>query len=61
MKKGKKSNYLAKISLGVMGAGFLITIPFQGTFMGRLLQGGFEAGLVGGFHPLVHTLWTYLI
>ena len=31
-----------------MGAGFLITIPFQETFMGRLLQGGFEAGLVGG-------------
>ncbi|MFJ5790425.1 DUF445 domain-containing protein [Lysinibacillus sp. NPDC093197] len=48
MKNGKKSNYLAKISLGVMGAGFLITIPFQETFMGRLLQGGFEAGLVGG-------------
>ncbi|MFJ5764536.1 DUF445 domain-containing protein [Lysinibacillus sp. NPDC093210] len=48
MKNGKKSNYLAKISLGVMGAGFLITIPFQETIMGRLLQGGFEAGLVGG-------------
>lgn len=48
IKKGNKSNYLAKISLGVMGAGFLITIPFQETFMGRLLQGGFEAGLVGG-------------
>ena len=48
MKKGKKSNYLAKISLGVMGAGFLITIPFQETLMGRLLQGAFEAGLVGG-------------
>ncbi|MFJ7887123.1 DUF445 domain-containing protein [Lysinibacillus xylanilyticus] len=48
MKKGNKSNYLAKISLGVMSAGFLITIPFQETIMGRLLQGGFEAGLVGG-------------
>jgi uncharacterized membrane-anchored protein YjiN (DUF445 family) len=48
MKNGKKSNYLAKISLGVMGAGFLITIPFQETITGRLLQGGFEAGLVGG-------------
>ncbi|MGE8035442.1 DUF445 domain-containing protein [Lysinibacillus sp. NPDC093692] len=48
MKKGKKSNYLAKISLGVMSAGFLITIPFQETLMGKLLQGGFEAGLVGG-------------
>ncbi|MGE7112079.1 DUF445 domain-containing protein [Lysinibacillus sp. NPDC047702] len=31
-----------------MSAGFLITIPFQETFTGRLLQGGFEAGLVGG-------------
>ncbi|MFF6016055.1 DUF445 domain-containing protein [Lysinibacillus fusiformis] len=48
IKKEKKSNYLAKISLGVMIAGFLITIPFQETLMGRLLQGGFEAGLVGG-------------
>ncbi|MFJ7407005.1 MULTISPECIES: DUF445 domain-containing protein [unclassified Lysinibacillus] len=48
MKNGKTSNYLAKISLGVMGAGFLITIPFQETITGRLLQGGFEAGLVGG-------------
>ncbi|PJO44572.1 DUF445 domain-containing protein [Lysinibacillus xylanilyticus] len=48
MKKGNKSHYLAKISLGVMSAGFLITIPFQETIMGRLLQGGFEAGLVGG-------------
>lgn len=48
MKKENKSHYLAKISLGVMSAGFLITIPFQETFMGRLLQGGFEAGLVGG-------------
>ncbi|MFJ7919901.1 DUF445 domain-containing protein [Lysinibacillus fusiformis] len=48
IKKEKKSNYLAKISLGVMSAGFLITIPFQETLMGRLLQGGFEAGLVGG-------------
>lgn len=44
----KKSYYLAKISLGVMGAGFLITMPFQGAYIGRLLQGGFEAGLVGG-------------
>lgn len=47
-KKAKKSKYFAKISLGVMGAGFLISIPFQDSFMGRLLQGGFEAGLVGG-------------
>ncbi|GGB69903.1 DUF445 domain-containing protein [Fictibacillus barbaricus] len=47
-KKDKKSKYFAKISLGVMGAGFLISIPFQDSFIGRLLQGGFEAGLVGG-------------
>ena len=44
----KKSYYLAKISLGVMGTGFLITMPFQGSYIGGLLQGGFEAGLVGG-------------
>lgn len=31
-----------------MGAGFLISIPFQDSFIGRLLLGGFEAGLVGG-------------
>ncbi|MCK6255616.1 DUF445 domain-containing protein [Fictibacillus sp. KIGAM418] len=47
-KKEKKSKYFAKISLGVMGAGFLGTIPFQDSFVGELLQGGFEAGLVGG-------------
>ncbi|MFD2446957.1 DUF445 domain-containing protein [Bacillus sp. CGMCC 1.16607] len=44
----KKSKYFAKISLGVMGAGFLLTIPLQESLIGRLLQGGFEAGLVGG-------------
>ncbi|MFT8320610.1 MAG: DUF445 domain-containing protein [Bacillus sp. (in: firmicutes)] len=48
VKQEKKSRYFAKISLGVMGAGFLISIPFQDTLIGRLLQGGFEAGLVGG-------------
>lgn len=47
-KSERKSHYLAKISLGVMTVGFLATIPFQGSFIGRLLQGGFEAGLVGG-------------
>ncbi|KKK39467.1 hypothetical protein WQ57_03380 [Mesobacillus campisalis] len=31
-----------------MAAGFLLTIPFQEHLWGRLLQGGFEAGLVGG-------------
>ncbi|MDN4075112.1 DUF445 domain-containing protein [Fictibacillus terranigra] len=47
-KKEKKSKYFAEISLGVMGAGFLGSIPFQDSFVGELLQGGFEAGLVGG-------------
>ncbi|MBS4189922.1 DUF445 domain-containing protein [Bacillus sp. FJAT-49705] len=47
-KQQKKSKYFAGISLGVMGAGFILTIPFQEFFIGRLLQGGFEAGLVGG-------------
>jgi uncharacterized membrane-anchored protein YjiN (DUF445 family) len=46
--ENKKSKYFAKISLVIMGAGFLISIPFTDTFIGRLLQGGFEAGLVGG-------------
>lgn len=47
-KREKKSKYFAKISLLVMGAGFLITTFFQDHLIGRLLQGGFEAGLVGG-------------
>jgi uncharacterized membrane-anchored protein YjiN (DUF445 family) len=47
-KRERKSKYFAKISLVVMGAGFLITTFFQDHFIGRLLQGGFEAGLVGG-------------
>lgn len=38
---------MANISLGVMSAGFAATLPFSGTGM-ALLQGGFEAGLVGG-------------
>jgi uncharacterized membrane-anchored protein YjiN (DUF445 family) len=47
-KRERKSKYFAKISLVVMGVGFLITTFFQDHFIGRLLQGGFEAGLVGG-------------
>lgn len=47
-KKDKKTRYLAGISLAVMGLGFLLTIPFQDTLSGKLLQGAFEAGLVGG-------------
>ncbi|RUT35480.1 DUF445 domain-containing protein [Paenibacillus zeisoli] len=44
-----KQNYIAGISLGVMGVGFAATLPFHEGALGlRLLQGGFEAGLVGG-------------
>jgi uncharacterized membrane-anchored protein YjiN (DUF445 family) len=47
-KQAKKSKRLASFSLAVMGIGFVATLPFQGSFLGDLLQGGFEAGLVGG-------------
>ncbi|USK34837.1 DUF445 domain-containing protein [Bacillus sp. F19] len=43
-----KSKNLAGISLAVMGTGFAAAIPFQGTVAGEFMQGGFEAGLVGG-------------
>lgn len=44
-----KQNYIAGVSLGVMGVGFAATLPFHEGALGlRLLQGGFEAGLVGG-------------
>lgn len=46
--KSKESKKIARYSLLIMGAGFIATIPFQGTFWVDLLQGGFEAGLVGG-------------
>ena len=46
--KTKESKKIATYSLMVMGAGFIATIPFQGSFWIDLLQGGFEAGLVGG-------------
>ncbi|MEC3465807.1 DUF445 domain-containing protein, partial [Bacillus thuringiensis] len=42
------TKYIAGISLGVMGVGFAASIPFQGTVAGEIIQGGFEAGLVGG-------------
>jgi uncharacterized membrane-anchored protein YjiN (DUF445 family) len=48
LKRKKKSQHLATISLTVMGIGFIATIPLQQFFWGALLQGGFEAGLVGG-------------
>jgi uncharacterized membrane-anchored protein YjiN (DUF445 family) len=44
----KKSQHLATVSLAVMGIGFVATIPLQESIWGALLQGGFEAGLVGG-------------
>ncbi|MFC3886567.1 DUF445 domain-containing protein [Bacillus songklensis] len=47
-KQGTKSKYLASFSLGIMGTGFLATIPFQESVFLRLLHGGFEAGVVGG-------------
>ncbi|MCC2473504.1 DUF445 domain-containing protein [Bacillus cereus] len=43
-----QTKYIAGISLGVMGIGFAASIPFQGTVAGEIIQGGFEAGLVGG-------------
>jgi uncharacterized membrane-anchored protein YjiN (DUF445 family) len=47
-KQKNQSRHLATISLTVMGAGFLATLPFQDSLWGTILQGGFEAGLVGG-------------
>jgi uncharacterized membrane-anchored protein YjiN (DUF445 family) len=46
--KTKESKKIATYSLMLMGAGFIATIPFQGSFWVDLVQGGFEAGLVGG-------------
>lgn len=43
-----KSKHIAGISLAIMGTGFVATIPFQGPILVNLLQGGFEAGVVGG-------------
>ena len=48
VKQKYKSQHLATISLAIMGIGFIITIPLQDSFWGNILQGGFEAGLVGG-------------
>lgn len=44
----KNTRYLATVSLIVMAAGFLMTIPLQPSIWKTILQGGFEAGLVGG-------------
>ncbi|MCM3567938.1 DUF445 domain-containing protein [Neobacillus mesonae] len=49
MEKPKKnSRHLATLSLAVMAAGFIITIPLEPSLWKTILQGGFEAGLVGG-------------
>src|SRR3954451_18740072 len=48
LNRKNKTRHLATIFLAVMGIGFLATIPIQDTFWGRILLGGFEAGLVGG-------------
>ncbi len=46
--KTKESKKIASYSLIIMGAGFIACTPFQGSLWVDLLQGGFEAGLVGG-------------
>jgi len=43
-----KSRYLAIMSLAVMAIGFIITLLLKDTVLVKILQGGFEAGLVGG-------------
>jgi uncharacterized membrane-anchored protein YjiN (DUF445 family) len=43
-----RSKYLAGSSLAIMGAGFITTLSFEASTVGAILQGGFEAGLVGG-------------
>lgn len=42
------TRYLAGLSLAIMAAGFLITWSMPDTVLIQLLQGSFEAGLVGG-------------
>lgn len=43
-----EAKHIASVSLGVMAAGFAVTLPFPDVTAARVLQGGFEAGLVGG-------------
>lgn len=47
-KRSKNSQYLASVSLAIMAIGFVGTMPFQDSLWAIILQGGFEAGLVGG-------------
>ncbi|TMV46439.1 DUF445 domain-containing protein [Paenibacillus mesophilus] len=44
----RNTRHIATVSLAVMAAGFLITIPFDSIAWVRFLRSGFEAGLVGG-------------
>ncbi|PMC34040.1 DUF445 domain-containing protein [Bacillus sp. UMB0899] len=46
--KTKESKKIASYSLIIMGTGFIACTPFQGSLWVDLVQGGFEAGLVGG-------------
>lgn len=48
LKEKKNTKYLATFSLLVMTVGFLATIPMPSSIWKTILQGGFEAGLVGG-------------
>lgn len=48
MEEKNKSKRIANWSLGIMGAGFLATLPIDHSIAGKVMQGGFEAGLVGG-------------
>lgn len=44
-----RTKYIATSSLIVMGIGFILTLFMPQNIVVRLMQGGFEAGLVGGF------------
>ncbi|MGF7047814.1 uncharacterized membrane-anchored protein YjiN (DUF445 family) [Paenibacillus sp. DS2015] len=44
-----RTKHIATSSLIVMGIGFILTLFMPQNIVVRLMQGGFEAGLVGGF------------
>ncbi|MEB6549605.1 DUF445 domain-containing protein [Heyndrickxia sporothermodurans] len=44
----RSSKHLARISLAIMGVGFVLTFPFSDSKIIAFLHGGFEAGIVGG-------------
>lgn len=46
--KPKASKKIARYSLIIMGVGYITTTPLEGSLWVNLLNGGFEAGLVGG-------------